>query len=110
MYGPSVATSEQDAVVELNVRGMRMTTLRSTLQNPRSALAAMLNAESWPASDKDKDEYGRRLVDCDPTCFAKILDVLRRRKRASWSRGATSEMHEGSVASARMKHLPLKLI
>ncbi|CAN0382721.1 unnamed protein product, partial [Laminaria digitata] len=71
VYGPSVAAGEQDAVVELNVRGKRMTTLRSTLQAcPRSALAAMFNEERWPATDKDKDEHGRRLIDCDPTCFS----------------------------------------
>lgn len=89
MYGPSVAAGEQDTVVELNVRGTRMTTLRSTLQVcPRSALAAMFDAERWPGSGKDKDEYGGRVIDCNPTYFSKILDVLRMRKRASWSRDA----------------------
>ncbi|CAN0326028.1 unnamed protein product, partial [Laminaria digitata] len=88
VYGPSVAAGEQDAVVELNVRGTRMTTLRSTLQAcPRSALATMFDEERWPATDKDKDEHGRRLIDCNPACFSKILDVLRMRKRASWKRG-----------------------
>ena len=97
VYGPSVAAGEQETVVELNVRGVRMTTLRSTLQAcPRSALATMFE-DRWPATDKDKDEHGRRLIDCDPTCFSKILDVLRMRKRASWSRGVTPEKQEGSL-------------
>ncbi|CAM9158203.1 unnamed protein product, partial [Laminaria digitata] len=95
VYGPSVAAGEQDAVVDLNVRRTRMTTLRSTLQAcPQSALATMFDAERWPANEKDMDENGRRLIDCNPTCFAKILDVLRMRKRASWSRGATPEKQE----------------
>ncbi|CAM9286525.1 unnamed protein product, partial [Laminaria digitata] len=56
VYGPSVAAGEQEAVVELNVRGMRMTTLRSTLQAcPRSALATMFDADRWPVTGKDKD-------------------------------------------------------
>ncbi|CAM9438483.1 unnamed protein product [Laminaria digitata] len=95
LYGPSVAAEEQDAVVELNVRGMRMTTLRSTLQAcPRSALSTMFE-DRWPATDKDKDDHGRRLIDCSPICFSKILDVLRMRKRDSWSRGWTPEKQDG---------------
>ncbi|CAN0490036.1 unnamed protein product, partial [Laminaria digitata] len=94
VYGPSVAAGEQDTVVELNVRGTRMTTLRSTLQAcPLSALTTMFDAERWPATGKDKDENGRRLIDCDPTYFSKILDVLRMRKRASW-RGKQEEEKE----------------
>ena len=77
-----------------------MTTLRSTLQAcPRSALAAMFNEERWPATDKDKDEHGRRLIDCDPICFSKILDALRMRKRASWGRGVTPDKQEGDNGS-----------
>ena len=96
VYGPSVAAGEHDTVVDLNVRGIKMTTLRSTLQAcSRSALARMFDEERWPATDKDKDEHGGRLIDCDPTCFSKILDVLRMRKRASWSRGAAEEKQEG---------------
>ena len=101
VYGPSVAAGEQDAVVELNVRGVRMTTLRSTLQAcPCSALAAMFDEERWPATDKDKDEHGGRLIDCDPTCFSKLLDVLRIRKRAWWSQGVKGErqQEDSSVA------------
>ncbi|CAM9105339.1 unnamed protein product [Laminaria digitata] len=96
VYGPSVALGRQDAVVDLNVHGTKMTTLRSTLQAcPRSALARMFDEERWPATDKDKDEHGGRLIDCDPTCFSKILDVLRMQKRASWSRRLVGEKHEG---------------
>ncbi|CAM9724014.1 unnamed protein product [Laminaria digitata] len=97
VYGPSVAAGEQDAVVELNVRGTMMTTLRSTLRAcPRSALAAMFNEDRWPATDKDKDQDGGRLIDCNPVCFSKILDVLRMRKRDSWSQGVTPEKQEGA--------------
>ena len=97
VYGPSVAAGGHDAVIELNVRGTRMTTLLSTLQAcPSSALAVMFNEDRWPAIDNDKDEHGRRLVDCDPAFFSKILDVLRMRKRSSWSQGATPENQEGS--------------
>ena len=96
VYGPSVAAGKQDTVVDLNVRGTKMTTLRSTLQAcPRSALARMFDEERWPATDKDKDEHGGRLIDCDPACFSKILDVLRMRKRASWSRAVAGERKEG---------------
>eukprot|EP00904_Undaria_pinnatifida_P000589 jgi/Undpi1/10530/HiC_scaffold_29.g12980.m1 len=92
VYGPSVAAWEQDSVVELNVRGTRITTLRSTLQAcPCSALAAMFNEERWPATDKDKDEHGGRLIDCNSICFCKILDVLRMRKRDLRSSGAAGE-------------------
>ncbi|CAM9580160.1 unnamed protein product, partial [Laminaria digitata] len=95
VYGPSVAAGEQDTVVELNVRGTGMTTLRSTLQAcPHSALATMFDAERWPATENDKDEHGRRLIDCCPTCFSKILDVLRMRKRASWSRRAAGRKQQ----------------
>ena len=95
VYGPSVATREQDAVVELNVRKMRMPILRSTLQAcPCSALAAMFDEDRWLATDKDKDEHGRRLMDCIPACFSKILDVLRMRKRASWNQDPTPEKQE----------------
>ena len=95
VYGPTVAAGKQDTVVELNVRGTRMTTLRSTLQAcPRSALATMFDDENWPGTDKDKDEHWGRLIDCDPTCFSKILDVLRMRKRASWGRRVTPVKQE----------------
>lgn len=45
LYGPDVAIGKGDAVVELSVRGTRMTTLHSTLQAcPESALAARFDA------------------------------------------------------------------
>ena len=95
VYGPSVAAGEHDTVVELNVRGTRVTTLRSTLQAcPGSALATIFNEDRWPATDKNKDEHGRRLVKCDPICFSKILDVLRMRKRASWTRDVAGGQRE----------------
>lgn len=86
VYGPEVARGAIDTVVELSVRGTRMTTLRSTLQAcGESALAALFNEDKWPATDKDVDEQGRRLINCSPTVFQKVLDVLRMRKRWAWA-------------------------
>ncbi|CAM9090794.1 unnamed protein product [Ectocarpus fasciculatus] len=86
VYGPEIARGAIDTVVELSVRGTRMTTLRSTLQVCReSALAALFNEDKWPATDKDVDGQGRRLINCSPAVFQKVLDVLRMRKRAAWA-------------------------
>eukprot|EP00752_Nemacystus_decipiens_P008165 g7303.t1 len=86
IFGPDVAAGKKDDVVELSVRGIRMTTLRSTLQAcPESALAARFDREKWAPTDKDLDEDGRQVVDCRPSCFSKVLDVLRMRKRAEWA-------------------------
>ncbi|CAN0037330.1 unnamed protein product, partial [Ectocarpus fasciculatus] len=85
VYGPDVAIGTKDGVVELSVRGTRMTTLRSTLQIfPDSALAARFDEEKWPAAKKDLDSNGRRVIDCKPSVFSKVLDVLRMEKRAAW--------------------------
>lgn len=84
VYGPDIASGKPDDVVELSVRGTRMTTLRSTLTAcADSALATWFNG-NWPPTDKDLDEHGRRIVDCDPAVFSKVLDVLRMKKRAAW--------------------------
>lgn len=86
IFGPEVAAGRKDEVVELSVRGIRMTTLRSTLQAcPESALAARFDSKKWAPTDKDLDESGRQVVDCRPSCFSKLLDVLRLRKRAEWT-------------------------
>ncbi|CAM9567079.1 unnamed protein product [Scytosiphon promiscuus] len=86
IYGPDVADGVADPVVELNVGGTRMTTLLSTLQAcPDSALAARFDAAKWPATEKDVDADGRRLMECSPSVFSKVLDVLRMRKRAAWA-------------------------
>lgn len=88
MYGPDVAAGKRDEVVELSVRGIRMTTLRSTLQAcAESALAARFDPEKWAPTDKDLDEHGRQVIDCRPSCFSKVLDVLQMRKRAAWAGG-----------------------
>eukprot|EP00752_Nemacystus_decipiens_P009710 g8671.t1 len=99
MYGPEVAAGVRDPVVELSVRGTRMTTLRSTLQAcPDSALAVQFDEAKWPATEKDVDERGRRVMDCSPAVFGKVLDVLRMRKRASWASGFAHR--EGDVRVA----------
>eukprot|EP00903_Cladosiphon_okamuranus_P014565 g13509.t1 len=85
VYGPEVAAGKQDAGVELSVRGTRMTTLRSTLQAcPDSALATQFDEDKWPATEKDLDERGRRVMNCSPSVFSKVLDVLRMRERSAW--------------------------
>ena len=62
MYGPDITTGEPDPIVELDVRGTRMTTLRSTLQAcPKSALAARFDDSKWPSGGKD---FG--VIDCSP--------------------------------------------
>eukprot|EP00752_Nemacystus_decipiens_P008164 g7302.t1 len=100
VYGPEVAAGKKDDVVELSVRGIRMTTLRSTLQAcPESALAARFDREKWAPTDKDLDEDGRQVVDCRPSCFSKVLDVLRMRKRAEW---AGDDWKKGWAGSTRV--------
>ncbi|CAM9945297.1 unnamed protein product, partial [Pylaiella littoralis] len=97
VYGPNVAAGKEDPVVELSVRGSRVITLLSTLRAcPESMLAIMFNEDRWPATDKDVDEHGRRLIDCSPSVFAKVLDVLRARKRAGWERTASSSSDQKS--------------
>ncbi|CAB1098616.1 unnamed protein product [Ectocarpus sp. CCAP 1310/34] len=91
VYGPNIAAGVEDRVVELSVRGPRkterMTTLLSTLQAcPESALAARFDEAKWPVTDKEKDAHGRRVIkDCSPLVFAKVLDVLRMKKREAWA-------------------------
>ncbi|CAM9735807.1 unnamed protein product, partial [Ectocarpus fasciculatus] len=88
VYGPVVADGQEEDVVELSVRGTAMTTLRSTLRMcPDSALAARFDEEKWPAAKKDLDSNGRRVIDCKPSVFSKVLDVLRMAKRAAWADG-----------------------
>ncbi|CAN0242941.1 unnamed protein product [Ascophyllum nodosum] len=80
MYGPEIASGTPDPVVELNVRGTTMTTLSSTLRAcPESALAARFDETKWPSDGKD---FGK--IDCRPSSFSKVLDVLRMRKRSVW--------------------------
>lgn len=84
LYGSHVAGGKRDAVMELSVRGTRMTTLRSTLQAcPDTALAVRFNEDKWPPIEKDMDDRGRLVMDCSPSVFSKVLDVLRTRKRAA---------------------------
>ena len=91
VYGPDFAAGKVDPVVELSVRGTRMTTLPSTLQAcPDSALAVRFDDEKWPAAEKDLDEHGRRKIDCSSSVFSKVLDVLRMRKRSAWTSAVRS--------------------
>lgn len=104
VYGPNIAVGKEDPVVELSVRGSRVTTLLSTLQVcPESFLAIKFNENRWPATDKDVDQHGRRLIDCRPSVFAKVLDVLRMRKRAGWSRTASSHRGRDNIGRIIVK-------
>eukprot|EP00752_Nemacystus_decipiens_P018455 g16545.t1 len=92
VYGPDIAAGREDPVVELSVRGIRMTTLRSTLQVcPDSALATLVDETGWPVHEKDMDEHGRPVIDCNPAVFSKVLDVLRMRKRTGWTGGEAQQ-------------------
>ncbi|CAM9691064.1 unnamed protein product [Choristocarpus tenellus] len=97
MFGSGV----EETIVELNVQGRIMSTLRSTLQLcPESALSARFNEERWPPTQKDLDRHGRHILNCNHVCFEKILDVLRMRKGKSqiqmrWERWAPSFMCVG---------------
>lgn len=86
VYGPEVAAGGEDAVIDLNVRGTKTTTLRSTLRAcPTSDLATMFDDDKTPAEEKDADGNGRLFIDCKPSVFDKVLEVLRLKKRESWA-------------------------
>ncbi|CAM9706528.1 unnamed protein product, partial [Hapterophycus canaliculatus] len=107
VYGPRVAApiGEENTVVELSVRGVAVTTLRSTLETCPGSVFSTWFSEGKPTRDDDVDddndlhggrsnrregpgmlsEDGRLKVDCDPKCFSKILDVMRMRKRDTWA-------------------------
>ncbi|CAM9628859.1 unnamed protein product, partial [Ectocarpus fasciculatus] len=84
VYGPYLARGKDDPVVELNVRGLSVTTLHSTLHACPDSVFAAWFAERW-SSGKGVDKDGRYQVDCNPTHFSKILDVMRMRKRVGWA-------------------------
>lgn len=70
--------------MELSVRGTRITTLRSTLRIcPDSALAARFDEDKWPAAKQDLHCSGRRVIDCKPSVFSKVLGVLRIARRTT---------------------------
>ncbi|CAM9403604.1 unnamed protein product [Ascophyllum nodosum] len=99
IYGPDIATGKPDPVVELliDVRGTRITTLRSTLLQafPESALAARFNDSKGPSDGKD---FG--VIDCSPSIFSKVLDVLRTKKRARWLKtGKYEDFSNAMIAS-----------
>lgn len=99
VYGPCIASGQIDEVIDISVRGTRITTLRSTLQAcpPDSFLAL------WLGKDKHVEEHGRWLLDCNPAMFSKILDVLRVRKRAGWAaKGKGQKKGRGGAAPVRI--------
>lgn len=99
LYGPGVP-GETDAVLDLAIRGTPMSTLWSTLQVcPDSALAIMFS-ERWQKGKKGVDAQGRRHLDCDPACFAKVLEVLRSKKRVSLADAHGDRGREGAITTA----------
>lgn len=99
VYGPDIANGKEDAIIELSISGLttitRMTTLLSTLQtcHPEYESVLAVRFERWSKIDKDKDVYGRWPInDCSPPVFAKLLDVLRMKKRAGWESGDKSQV------------------
>ncbi|CAN0296552.1 unnamed protein product, partial [Ectocarpus fasciculatus] len=101
IYGPYVARGEDDSVVELNVRGLSVTTLHSTLHACPDSVFVAWFAERW-SGGKGVDEDGRYKIDCDPTCFSRILDVMRMRKRAGWADGDEVVKNAGGGATIRV--------
>ena len=74
MKEPPNETGESSDVVELNVGGEYMATLRSTLVSvEHSMLAAMFGMGFTPR----RDAKGRHFIDRNPRLFRKILDFLR---------------------------------
>ena len=75
---PSVLS---DDVIELNVGGQKMTTLRSTLTVvPESKLAQMFSKD-YPESKLHRDKQGAVFFDYSPIYFNFLLDQLRAIKR-----------------------------
>ena len=70
-----------DDVIELNVGGQKMTTLRSTLTVvPESKLAQMFSKD-YPESQLHRDKQGAVFFDYSPIYFNFLLDQLRAIKR-----------------------------
>lgn len=65
---------EQDEVLELNVGGEHLTTMRSTLRKAKGSKLADMFA---PNAQFDKDKEGRIFIDRPPEPFIKILNALR---------------------------------
>lgn len=89
VYGPDIAQGREDPVIELVIRGERstatLTTLLATIRTcpPESLLAVRF--ERWSETDAERDVHGPRQIDgCSPHIFAKLLDVLRMKKRVGW--------------------------
>lgn len=101
VYGEDIATGKEDHVVELSVRGTKMTTLRSTLRVCReSALYARFDEDKRPTMERDLDDHGRRVIDCSPAVFSKVLDVLRMRKREAWGNDDEGQRGRGGTLIA----------
>jgi hypothetical protein len=77
----SSSVSSSDDVIELNVGGQKMTTLRSTLTVvPESKLAQMFSKD-YPESKLQRDKQGAVFFDYSPIYFNFLLDQLRAIKR-----------------------------
>lgn len=102
VYGPHRSDGNQDVVIELNVRGTMMATLLSTLQAcPESVLARQFDEKIWPVAERELDEHGRRLMDCIPSVFGRVLDVLRMQKYS-----ARTHLNDGESERIRVALAP----
>ncbi|XP_053373280.1 BTB/POZ domain-containing protein KCTD7-like [Mercenaria mercenaria] len=65
---------ENDCVIELNVGGKLMSTLRSTITKEADSLLANMIKGNAPVA---QDSTGRYFLDCDPNIFGHVLEFLR---------------------------------
>lgn len=73
--------SDGDDVIELNVGGERITTLRSTLTAIPNSTLALMFATTDSDSRNVKDTQGAVFLDYNPEQFKYLLDQLREIKR-----------------------------
>ena len=110
VYGPDIFNGVEDPIIEFSVRGRRGTTRMATLLStvrlcpPGIQSVLAVRFERWSKSDEDnKDAGGRQLIDdCSPAAFAKLLDVLRMKKRSGWESGDSSRGRRKKVRPARV--------
>ena len=106
MYGPHAAEGKEDPVIEFSIRGARTTTWMATLLSTilwcPPGIESVLAVRYWRWADNDNDAHGRWQINgCSPHMFAKLLDVLRMKKRAGW--GDSSSLGSGRPGRVGVK-------
>jgi hypothetical protein len=71
-----------DDIIELNVGGVRITTLRSTLTAVPNSTLALMFSKNNTSTRRAKDAQGAVFFDYNPAQFEYLLDQLRAIKRA----------------------------